>query len=87
MRRAAQPRRIFRRCCKRYKACLAGCRRRGAFHAEGFKVNADRYFDHAFPIPVIEVLKLWLQKLMQGSTTVDDALAAVEAEHVKQRGG
>jgi len=43
------------------------------------------YFDHAFPIPVIEELKVDIQKLMQGSESVDDALAAVEKVHAGER--
>lgn len=45
-----------------------------------------QYLDHAFPIPVVEVLKVQLQKIMQddGYTTAE-ALAAVEAAHAIER--
>jgi raffinose/stachyose/melibiose transport system substrate-binding protein len=43
------------------------------------------YFDHAFPIPVIEELKVDIQKLMQGSETVQAALEAVEKVHAEER--
>jgi raffinose/stachyose/melibiose transport system substrate-binding protein len=59
------------------------------FNAPAFTDQASLpktgYFDHAFPIPVIEVIKVQLQKLMQGETSVDDALAVVEAEQAKHR--
>lgn len=45
-----------------------------------------QFFDHAFPIPVVEVLKVELQKVManNGYTTAE-ALAAVEAAHAAER--
>jgi raffinose/stachyose/melibiose transport system substrate-binding protein len=44
------------------------------------------YFDHAFPIPVIEVMKVQLAKAMAGEVSVDQALAAIEAAHAAERG-
>lgn len=45
-----------------------------------------QFLDHAFPIPVIEVIKVELQKIMQNNGyTVDEALAAIEAAHVAER--
>jgi hypothetical protein len=49
-------------------------------------MNLLNHLDHAFPIPVVEVLKVQLQKIMQddGYTTAE-ALAAVEAAHAAER--
>lgn len=59
------------------------------FTTDPFKVQLDLpkmgYADHAFPIPVIEVMKVQLAKAMSGSVTVDEALAAIEKAHAKER--
>jgi raffinose/stachyose/melibiose transport system substrate-binding protein len=51
-----------------------------------FNLPKMGYFDHAFPIPVIEVMKVQLAKAMAGEVTVDQALQAIETEHAGQRG-
>ncbi len=38
------------------------------------------FFDHAFPIPVIEVMKTAIQSAMQGNITVDEALKQIQAK-------
>jgi len=51
-----------------------------------FNLPKMGYYDHAFPIPVIEVMKVQLAKAMAGEVTVDQALQAIETEHAGQRG-
>ena len=50
-----------------------------------FELPKMGYFDHAFPIPVIEVMKVQLAKAMAGEVSVDRALEAIEAAHAAER--
>jgi len=43
------------------------------------------FFCYAFPMPVVEVFQTQIKLVMSGQTTVDNALAAIEAEHAKYR--
>jgi raffinose/stachyose/melibiose transport system substrate-binding protein len=51
-----------------------------------FNLPKMGYFDHAFPIPVIEVMKVQLAQVMAGEVTVDQALATIESAHAAERG-
>ena len=44
------------------------------------------YWDHAFPIPVIEVMKTAIQGAMQGQISVDEALRQIQAKADEVRG-
>ncbi|HEY5586979.1 MAG TPA: extracellular solute-binding protein [Ruminiclostridium sp.] len=44
-----------------------------------------QYFCYAFPLPVIESLQTQIKLVLSGDATPDEALAAIEAEHVKNR--
>jgi raffinose/stachyose/melibiose transport system substrate-binding protein len=43
------------------------------------------YMDHACPVPVIETIKVELQKAMMGTISVDQALKNIETAHAKER--